>query len=80
MAERLTFEEFQHTRVWTDDLACIGFDDSGAGFVYDGGTCYLQRDAKVGWFLVIYNMQWVGELEDLEKTLYEEFYLKEIAR
>jgi len=85
----MTFEDFQATRVEIDDVRKAGRhgveDEDGrapdAGYEYATGL-YIS---KVGddWnekcrsagpcYLIIGNQEWIGELADLERTLYDAY-------
>lgn len=81
-AQAMTFEQFQASKVWYDDLnaADLGIDFSGeegqleSGFLY-AGHCYITKIAQgefAGQYdLLIERDEWITpDLEALEKRLY----------
>ncbi len=76
----MTFEEFQATRVWSDNLAhdapdyCENGTLGTQGFIYGHPRRYMviERTADNRWFLLLGNQQWTnGDLETLERKLHE---------
>jgi hypothetical protein len=74
----MTFEQFQATRKWTDDMASIpdtGIDWPACGQVYVDGLhieSALEIEGATGeYVLTIGNCQRFGPLEDLERDLYD---------
>lgn len=72
----MTFEQFQATRVWSDDLSGVSNGAfTGCGQVYNGGLCIesaLGIEAATGeYVLTIGNAQCFGDLESLEHDLFE---------
>jgi len=74
----MTFEQFQSTRKWADDVhAAIGEDrdEPESGFVYEGGLHIFAMGggaAPESYLLVIANSQRAsGSLTVLERDLYE---------
>lgn len=81
----LTFEQWQATRRWCDDLSKTDADwpVEVSGFAYDpagaieahGGGAAVEQ-----YVVTVYNSQWVLDtLEDAERKLWEEFVRDEIA-
>jgi hypothetical protein len=75
-----TFEEFQATKRWSDDLTRepgldLGFDEVAAGLVYYGSLHIFARSGRASpqaFELVIGNDVTVSEnLKDLERKLYD---------
>lgn len=79
----LSLEEFRKTRVEVTDLSVTQWgwiDEEGPGYVYADGAAYINIDSNDRKpYLVIGNLQFDRSLEDLEKVLYEEHYLPEVA-
>ena len=76
----MTFEQFQATRKWSDDLAAtvgsdLWGDDTACGQAYAEGLCIesaLHIEGATGeYLLTIGNMQMFGDLETLERKLYD---------
>lgn len=72
----MTFEQFQATRTWSDDLTAVTNEAfTGCGQVYNGGLCIesaLGIEGATGeYLLTIGNAQRFGDLESLERDLYE---------
>jgi hypothetical protein len=74
----MTFEQFQTTRKWTDDLGeAIGadFGEKVSGFVYAGNLHIIARAGGAYpdfYELIIYRDSTVSEhLENLERKLYD---------
>ena len=75
----MTFEQFQATRKWVDDVAtATGIDmgpDVQPGFVYDSALHIFAMGGGAApdqYLLVIFNEQWVSsDLDELERRLYE---------
>ena len=81
----MTFDEFQNSRQWSDDLAVASADDLLAGctgWLYCGGQLWIEdtsswpADApgfgKGKWYTRIGNMEYQSDLlEDCEHPLYE---------
>ena len=89
----MTFEEFQSTKVWSDDMSeFVGRGDDEptppCGFVYTGSfyiesTKYWPESApaygKGAWYLIIERSEWVdNDLERLERILWDDFAEAEI--
>lgn len=77
----MTFEEFQATRKWSDDIATAigsaqwGDDGTACGQIY-AGSLYIESalhiDSATGkYVLTIGNVQKFGDLEALERDLYD---------
>lgn len=76
----MTFEQFQATRTWSDDLAAAAQsaqwgDGTSSGQVYTDGLCIesaLHIEGATGeYVLTIGNVQKFGDLEPLERDLYD---------
>lgn len=76
--KKLTFAEFQATRVWGDDLADWPFywadKEEGhphPGYAYEDGGCFIDRLPSGQYCLEIYDMSEVSDdLTALEQKLY----------
>lgn len=71
----LTFEQFQKSREWHDEIPADIAGDSGPGFVY-AGDLYIYAPgggaAPSRYLLVIANSQKMsGDLDELERDLYD---------
>jgi len=74
----MTFEEFQSSKVYSDDLerdgACLGHDEdepAASGYLYCGGL-YIEDGDDDEWSLILANTGWVDtNLETLERRLYQ---------
>ena len=83
-AMTMTFEQFQATRQWSDDLAETTTDASVEGvkgYAYGehaeayieelGDDASAEAKAQGRWYLHIYNQEWISDdLEGLERRLY----------
>lgn len=84
MNDILTLEQYRASRKEMPDISYIYGDvEDGpqSGYIYgdDAGCICLDKDGRP--YLVIYNQVWRNmPLEELERILYEEFYLPEICR
>ena len=77
----MTFEEFQKTRTYCQDLRPITeFDESRDGYVYtykypngDSWTgLYIEMSEDGGYYLILDNQDWItSDLESLERKLFE---------
>lgn len=73
----MTFEQFQATRKWSDDLSeAVGYaaDEPQAGYIYEGDLhIFTMGDVAPGqYLLVIGNHERVSDdLTSLERDLYE---------
>lgn len=73
----MTFEQFQATRKWVDDLKEIGADygDENAGFVYHRNLHIIAPAGGAApnlYRLQIFHDSWESaDLEELERHLYE---------
>lgn len=77
--EVLSLEQFRASRVYHANLdAATDGSATLPGYVYAGG-CFIEKDAK-GFILTIGNEGWIkDDLKELEKLLYEGWYLPECA-
>lgn len=77
--EVLSLEQFRASRVYHANLdAATDGSATLPGYVYAGG-CFIEKDAK-GFLLTIGNEGWIkDDLKELEKLLYEGWYLPECA-
>ena len=74
----LTFEEFQASRTWCDDLSKTSLSDASlegvAGYLY-ANSLYIDISVITGrpmWHLQIGRDEWTNRtLEDLERRLYQ---------
>jgi len=76
----MTFEQFQATRRWSDDLAAAAQsaqwgDGTSCGQLYTDSLCIesaLNIEGATGEYVItIGNMQMFGALETLERKLYD---------
>lgn len=81
----LSLKQFRATRKEVNDLADTAGYDSGdlmtnSAYVYEG-DCYIERYETEGdFYLAIGCHEWISsDLAALEKILYEQWYLPEIA-
>jgi hypothetical protein len=79
----LTLEQFRESRVKVENLAETKWgwlDEEGSGYVYAEGAAYINIDyTDQTPYLVIYNEQYSGTLEELEEILYDEYYVVECS-
>jgi hypothetical protein len=82
----MTFEQFQSTREWSDDLSPIlGFESCGQRYAADLTieSAIAIEGATGEYVLTIGNVQEFGDLEVLERTLFDwaarEGYFAEVA-
>lgn len=82
----MTFEEFQKSRVEIDDVRKAGrhaVDDSETGDAgYEYATGFYISKIGADWpqtcrdqgpcHLIVGNQEWIGELHDLERILYDQ--------
>jgi len=74
----MSFEEFQGSRDYSDDLHAVGLCE-GEGFVYADGLCCIEKSGAV--YLLHSDGRTVvdTDLAKLERELYQRFYLAAAA-
>lgn len=76
---KLTLDQFRETRQgpFGDVRVVLGdFDDPMPGYIYEGPSC-ISLDNNGNPYLIIANMEYEGNLEQLEEILYNQFYVPE---
>lgn len=61
----MTLAEFRASRREVSDLSTISADETGPGFTYGSGYCYINRLADSRVSLVIENSDWCGDMSEL---------------